>query len=143
MRYTGPAMKRPVSRATSEWVILRSLWAVDRRLQATGHRDGATIEEIWGTALGLRDQPIDYRTVATQLRTLAGKGLVVSHKQGRKLYYRPTIDEETAVTAEIETFLDLVVHDDPRLLTLLVRLGQGRLDEARAEAARAARRKPS
>jgi predicted transcriptional regulator len=129
-------MKRPISRATSEWVILRSLWAVQRRLEATGRHDGATIEEIWNAALERRDQPIDYRTAATQLRTLASKGLVVSQRQGRKLYYRPTLDEETAVTAEIETFLDQVIHDDPRLLAILVRLGQARLEEARAEAAR-------
>jgi len=109
-------MSKPVSRATATWGVLRSVWAVNRRLRDEGRTDGATVEEVLEHLLTHRTEPIDYRTVATHLRTLEAKELLTSHKQGRKLYYRPVVDELVAVSAEIRAFLDHVIHGDPALL---------------------------
>lgn len=138
------SMLKPVSRATATWGVLRSVWAVCRRLEAGGRTDGATVEEVLEEVLGYRDEPIDYRTVATQLRTLEAKGLLVSTKHGRRLYYRPVMDEVVAVGAEIRLFLDQVIHDDPQLLDELERqLLERRYDLESRERQRKARRSSS
>jgi predicted transcriptional regulator len=114
-------MSKPISRATSTWGVMRSAWAVNRKLREQGRTDGASVEEILEDVLSHRDQPIDYRTVATHLRTLEAKDLLVSKKKGRRLYYRPVLDELVAVGAEIRSFLDNVIHDSPELLDELER----------------------
>lgn len=126
------AMLKPVSRATSTWAVMRSAWAVNRHVEMEGRDNGASIEEIYEHVLTHRDKPIDYRTVATHLRTFEVKGLLVSHKEGRRLFYKPVVDELTAVTAEIRAFLDNVVHDDPELLDEVDRQVQERREEVRA-----------
>lgn len=112
-------MPVPVSRATSTWSVLRALWDVSRRLDQRGDGPYARIEQVWERVLELREDPIEYRTVATYLRTLEGKGLVLVKKVDGKLYYKPTVDEAVAVDREIEMFLDNVIHDDPELLDRL------------------------
>jgi len=127
-------MSRPVSRATATWGVLRSVWAVNRKLREEGRTDGATVEEVLEHLLTHREEPIDYRTVATHLRTLEAKELLVSHKQGRKLYYRPVVDEVAAVSAEIRAFFDHVIHRAPALLDELERQLLEERDEAQHQA---------
>lgn len=114
-------MIKPVSRATSTWGVMRSAWAVNRRFESEGNDEGVSVEDVLEHVLTHRDEPIDYRTVATHLRTLEAKGLLVSERSGRRLYYRPVVDELVAVSAEIRSFLDRVIHDDPALLDELER----------------------
>ena len=109
-------MSKPISRATSTWGVLRSAWAVNRKLSKEGRTDGASVEEILEDLLTHRDQPIDYRTVATHLRNLEARDLLVSTKKGRRLYYRPVVDELVAVSDEVRKFFDNVIHDEPELL---------------------------
>lgn len=111
----------PLSRATATWGVLRSTWAVNRGLAADGDQTGATIAQIRDHLLTHRDEPIDYRTVATQLRTLKSRGLLVSQLVGRKLHYRPVVAEVVLVSDEIRWLLDDVIHDDPVLLNELDR----------------------
>lgn len=111
----------PLSRATSTWGVLRSTWAVNRGLETDGDHTGATIAQIRDHLLTHRDEPIDYRTVATHLRNLKSQSLLVSQLIGRKLHYRPVVPELVLVADEIRWFLDDVIHDDPVLLDELER----------------------
>jgi predicted transcriptional regulator len=106
-------MSKPISRATSTWGVLRSVWAVNRR---KGGTEGASVEEVLEHVLSHRDEPIDYRTVATHLRNLEARDLLVSTKKGRRLYYRPIVDELVAVSDEVRKFFDNIIHDEPELL---------------------------
>lgn len=114
-------MSKPLSRATATWGVLRSLWAVTRKNSQGPTGSWASVEEILEHLLTHRDEPIDYRTVASHLRALEKKELAVSRKEGRLLYYRPTVDELVAVAGEIEAFLSNIIHDDPALLDELER----------------------
>lgn len=122
-------MLRPVSRATSLWVVMRSVWSVDRRLKDAGNHDGATVPEIHQEAIETGGRSIAYTTVATQLKMLEGKGLVTADKRGRNLYYHPTIDEPTAVAEEVDAFLDNVLHHEPQLMEIAVDRISRRLKE--------------
>ena len=107
---------RPLSRATSTWSVLRSAWAVNRRLRKEGRTEGASVEEIHEELLAHRDTKLNYRTTATHLYNLRTRGLLVSTKKGRRLYYRPAVDELVVVREEIRLFLDNIIHDEPELL---------------------------
>jgi predicted transcriptional regulator len=111
----------PVSRATATWGIMRSAWAVNRRLREEGRTDGASVQEVFDHVLTHRARPIAYPTVASHLLKLRAKDLVLSKKKGRLLYYRPVLDELVVVGAEIHSFLDHVIHDSPELLDELER----------------------
>lgn len=112
---------KPISRATSTWGVLRSAWAVNRRLRKEGRTEGASVEEIHEDVLAHRETKPDYRTTATHLYNLKVRGLLVSTKKGRRLYYRPAVDELVVVREEIRLFLDNIIPDNPELLDELER----------------------
>jgi predicted transcriptional regulator len=124
-------MLRPVSRATSLWVVLRAVWSVDRRLKDAGDHQGATVPQILEEASETAGRDIAYTTVATQLKMLEGKGLVTADKRGRNLYYHPTLDEPTAVAHEVDAFLDNVLHHEPQLMQIAIDRIAGALEKGR------------
>jgi len=123
-------MSKPVSRATATWEVLRSVWALNRKLAEEGRTYGASIAEVMDHLLTIRTDPIKYVSVATHLRELEARDLVVSEKRGRKFYYRPVISELAAVSAEIREFLDRIIHNEPELMDELQRqLSERRHDQ--------------
>lgn len=113
--------KRPVSRATSLWVVLRAAWCVDRRLRAAGDPDGATVPQIRGEVTKMEDRRIAYSTVATQLKALVSKGMLAVEKRGRNLCYRPAVTEPDAVAEEVGIFITNILHHEPQLMQIAIR----------------------
>jgi predicted transcriptional regulator len=113
-------MRRPVSRATSLWVVLRAVWTLCQRQSESGDDAGAVVPDIVQEAIEIGGRPIAYTTVATQLKMLEDKKLVRHVKRGRNLHYYPTVDEVDAVRREVDVFLDNILHDDPALLEMAV-----------------------
>ncbi|HLV58771.1 MAG TPA: BlaI/MecI/CopY family transcriptional regulator [Natronosporangium sp.] len=84
-----------------ERAVMEVLWARDAPADPT---DGATVREV---ADALADRKLAYTTVMTVLDRLAGKGMVVRHRDGRAWRYRPAAPREAYIAQLMLDALDL------------------------------------
>lgn len=111
-----------------QFAILEVLWQRGEAVVAEVHAD-LLIERGLATT-----------TIATMLRKMEDRGLVISRKEGRALSYRPAVSREAISRTMVGELLSRLFAGDPReLVQHLVREGEldaSALDDLRRQIAR-------
>lgn len=81
---------------TSEWEIMRVLWSKD-------YLKSSEIIAVLYRKLGWSDS-----TIKTLLRRLVEKGAASRFKEGKTYYYRATVSERAAYSAELQSVLNRI-----------------------------------
>ncbi len=96
--------QRGVAKFLGEWEA--------RVMEIVWHQGRATVQEVHQR---LRDQGLTlaYTTVLTEMQNLAKKGLLRSHRQGRRNVYEPVMSREAFLEERISRTVQSLLQDFP------------------------------
>ena len=89
-------MKKYIKISQSEKFVMDEIWKCDRMV---------TVSDMV-SILNSKGENWAYQTVATFLKRLEGKGLIVSSKKSNVLYYCPLISKEEYESLEAKNFVN-------------------------------------